>query len=258
VRLSRDKAIARITIDNPDARNALTLDMYDDIAKACRAIAADPEYKVVLVQGEGDNFAAGTHIQEFATFGSGRDGIAYEERIEGVLAALEGMPIPTVALVDGYAAGGGLMIVAACDLCIASSRARFGAPMARSLGNTLSRRNLRRLERVLGLGRTRRITMLSEFIEAAEALACGLACDVCAPEELELVGHAKAACLLAAAPTTIAATRTLLRQAATDPAGDDAELISEVYASGDFIEGVRAFLEKRKPIWGLSQAGRDG
>ena len=109
----------------------------------------------------------------FAGFTTGEDGVRYEARLERGVGEVEALPVPTLAVIDGPATGGGLMIATACDLRVASSRARFGVPVARTLGNCLSRANLMRLERAFGQGRTHRMLLLADLLDANEALAAG-------------------------------------------------------------------------------------
>lgn len=245
VRLTVDGAVATVMFDRPEARNAMTLAMYDELSEACRAIAARPGLRAVIFRGAGRAFVAGTDIAEFVAFNGGSDGIAYEQRIERGLAEIEALPAPTLAVVDGAAMGGGLMIAAACDLRLASTRARFGVPIASTVGNCLSSRNVARLERAVGLGAARRMLLLAEHLDAAEAVECGFVLE--AAEEAELPGRTKAIIdrLAANAPLSIAAARAFLRQ----PQSDADEIIAGVYGSSDFREGVAAFLEKRPPRW---------
>jgi enoyl-CoA hydratase len=150
------RAVATVLFDRPAARNAMTFAMYDELSHACRTIAATPGLRAAVFRGSGGAFVAGTDISEFAAFNSGEDGVAYERRIEAEIAEIEHLPVPTLAVVDGAAMGGGLIIATACDLRIASTRSRFGAPIASTLGNCLSIRNVARLERAFGLGAARR------------------------------------------------------------------------------------------------------
>ena len=164
VRYERDGVVGRITFDRPAARNALTWAMYDELARACETIAADSEVRVAVLRGAGGKaFVAGTDIGQFRDFKSGEDGVDYERRIAKYLAAVEELPVPSLAVVEGWAIGGGLAIAAACDLRVATPGSRFGVPIARTLGNCLSIANYACLAAALGLGRTQRMLLLAYY-----------------------------------------------------------------------------------------------
>jgi enoyl-CoA hydratase/carnithine racemase len=245
VRLTIDGPVATVSFDRPEARNALSLAMYDELSAACARIAATPGLRAAQFKGAGGAFVAGTDIAEFRAFAGSADGLAYEARIEQGLVEIEALPVPTLAVIEGAAMGGGLMIATACDLRLASRRARFGAPIAATVGNCLSGRNLRRLERAFGPGPTRRMLLLAERIDAAEAFAAGFLTALVEPEAVATRAAEILDRLVANAPLTIAATRALLR--VTDEPDDD--IVGRIYASADFHEGVEAFLAKRPPIW---------
>src|SRR5690606_15500823 len=157
---------ATITIDRPDQRNALTLAMYDELLATCRKIiGADQRIALVVFRGAGGAFAAGTDISEFTDFSSGEDGIRYEARIEEVLRTIEDLPMVTCAVVEGAAMGGGCLIAAVCDFRIVTPRARFGAPMARTLGNCLSAANVARLVAAVGVHTARRMLLLGQLVD---------------------------------------------------------------------------------------------
>ena len=160
-------------------------------------------------------------------------------------AEVEALPVPTLAVIDGPATGGGLMIATACDLRVASSRARFGVPVARTLGNCLSRANLMRLERAFGQGRTHRMLLLADLLDANEALAAGFLVSMAEPDGLEIRVAEILDKLVANAPLTLAATRALMR-GSSEP---EEKVIARVYGSRDFKEGVESFLAKRAPVW---------
>ena len=138
----RRGSTALITFNRPQARNAMTFPMYEALYDRCEEADADDDVRVVVMRGAGGKaFVAGTDIAQFSRF-SAADGVAYEERIDRIVGRVELIAKPTVALVDGYAVGGGLAIAAACDLRICTPDARFGMPIARTLGNCLSIENL--------------------------------------------------------------------------------------------------------------------
>jgi len=156
VRYSRAGDIATVIFDRPAARNAMTWRMYEQLGEACARIRGEDGLRVAVFRGAGGKaFIAGTDIAQFQAFDSGEDGIAYEAKMEDYIGGVETLPVPTLAVVEGFAIGGGLAIAAACDLRIATPGSRFGVPIARTLGNCLSIANYARL--VAGLGASRRI-----------------------------------------------------------------------------------------------------
>jgi enoyl-CoA hydratase len=245
VRLMIDEAVATVVFDRPKMRNALSMAMYDELSAACGRIVAAPELRAAVFRGANGAFVAGTDIAEFRGFKTGEDGVRYEARLERGVLEIETLPVPTLAVIDGPATGGGLMIATACDLRVATSRSRFGAPIARTLGNCLSRANLMRLERAFGQGRTRRMLLLADLLDAGEALDAGFLVALAEPDALETRVAEILGKLIANAPLTLAATRALMRA----PAEPDEQVIARVYGSQDFNEGVEAFLAKRAPLW---------
>ena len=171
-RYERDGVIARITFDRQPARNAMTWAMYEQLGAACEKIAADREVRVAVFRGAGGKaFVAGTDIGQFRAFKSGEDGIKYEHRMAEVLTAVEQLPVPTLAVIEGWAIGGGLAIACACDLRIATPGTRFGVPIARTLGNCLSVENYALVVAAFGVSRAKRMLMLAENLTAEEAAA---------------------------------------------------------------------------------------
>jgi enoyl-CoA hydratase len=239
--------IGFITLNRPAARNALTFAMYERLA----GIAADPGgARVLIITGAGDKaFAAGTDIAQFRDFRNVEDAIAYEAKLDRVLAALEGCAVPVIAAVSGACTGGGAGIAAACDLRLAAANARFGFPIARTLGNCLSIANLARLSALIGPGRVIEMIFTARLFSAAEALAAGLVSEVMA-DQPALMARAEvlARQIAGHAPLTLRATRqALLRLREALPPDED--LIRLCYASEDFREGMEAFLGKRAPVW---------
>jgi enoyl-CoA hydratase/carnithine racemase len=226
----------------------MTWRMYEEMAEACAKIAADPSIRVAVLRGAGGKaFVAGTDIEQFRAFSSGEDGIAYEEKVEIYVSALEALPIPTIAVVEGWAVGGGMALANACDVRIATPGARFGVPIARTLGNCLSASNLQRLSATLGVSVVKRMLLLAET-PMVEELPTGYAAIVSAEEIDAKVGELCER-LAGHAPITMRVTKEMLRRLASDPRAADADLVRETYGSEDFREGVDAFLAKRPPVW---------
>lgn len=244
--------IGTITFNRPQARNALTFAMYDGLAEICKTAADQGEARALVLRGAGDKaFAAGTDISQFRSFRTEQDALDYEQHIDEVLGAVERCPLPTVAALAGACTGGGAGIAAACDIRIAARDLKFGFPIARTLGNCLSARNLARLSSLLGAGRTKEIIFTSRLVEAEEALAAGLVTELLGDKAAVEARAAELATLLAGqAPLTLRATKEALRRLmAAAAAVEDKDLIVQCYTSEDFHEGLEAFLGKRKPDW---------
>jgi enoyl-CoA hydratase len=250
VTLRIEGAIAHITFDRPAARNAMTWAMYDGLADACAQINQSASIRVAVLRGAGGAaFIAGTDISQFHSFTSGDDGIAYEEKVDRYVETLERVRVPSIAVVEGYAVGGGLALANACDIRIAAAGARFGVPIARTLGNCLSAANLRRLCATLGVSWVKRMLLLAEMPTAEMLLASGYVEAVVPQPGLD--AEVKRVCgrLLGHAPITMDATRETLRRLAVTPQVDISDLISQCYGSADFHRGVEAFTGKGKVSW---------
>lgn len=250
VHLSISGGVASVVFDRPAARNAMTWAMYELLNQICEQLAAETSVRVVTFRGEGGQaFVAGTDIEQFRNFRSGEDGVAYEQQIDECIARLESLPMPTVALVEGWAIGGGLAIATACDFRIATPGSRFGVPIARTLGNCLSVANLARLSAVFGIPRVKRMLMLADVLTADEALVCGFLTQVSEAGEIDAVLASLCERLAALAPVTQRVSKEGLRRLVSHGLPSDADLIRRCYGSDDFREGVSAFLAKRSPAW---------
>lgn len=250
VHLTREGNVAFLTFDRPQARNAMTWTMYDDMAKACDEIMNDPTVRVAVFRGAGGKaFVAGTDIAQFLEFSSGDDGLAYEEKVETYISRLERLPMPTLCVVEGWAVGGGMAIANACDFRIATAGSRFGVPIARTLGNCLSAQNLRALTETLGLPMVKRMLMLAEMPEAEELLSHGYLLGVADPDGIDALQNEIVSKLLGHAPVTMRVTKEALRRLGADLTPEDRDLIHAAYGSRDFKHGVESFVNKQKPDW---------
>jgi len=250
VHLSIRAGVAAVIFDRPQARNAMTWAMYEQLGSICRRLQTDSTVRVVTFQGAGgEAFVAGTDIEQFKAFRSGADGVAYERTIDTGIGLIESLPMPTVAVISGWTIGGGLAIATACDFRIATPASRFGVPIARTLGNCLSLSNLARLSAAFGVQRVRRMLMLADVLGADEALACGFLHQLCEPAELDAAAAVLCARLRSLAPVTQQVTKESLRRLLLRNLPDGEDLISQCYGSGDFHEGVDAFVAKRSPVW---------
>lgn len=250
VRVVRDGAVATILFDRPQARNAMTWPMYEGLAAACAELSADDGVRVTVLRGVGGKaFIAGTDIGQFEEFSSGEQGIAYEAKMEGYLAAIEALPMPTLAVVEGWAIGGGLAIAACCDLRIATPGTKFGVPIARTLGNCLSVANYARLLTALGQARAKRMLLMAENIAAEDALSAGFVMDIVDPAMLDRRIGEICERLGGNAPVTMRVTKEAMRRIQHAAIPEDEDLVRACYGSDDFHEGVKAFVAKRPPQW---------
>ncbi len=244
--------IAKVTFNRPQARNAMTFAMYARLKEICANANEDRSIKAIVITGAGeDAFAAGTDISQFRAFKTSQDALDYEARINGVLGELEGCRVPTIAAISGACTGGGAGIAASCDLRIANRNARFGFPIARTLGNCLSMENFSRIASLIGPARTKEIIFTARLVGADEARQIGLLSEVL-DDHAALMARAQELAELVArhAPLTLQATKEALRRLRPRLAhGEGQDLILMCYMSEDFREGMDAFLNKRKPAW---------
>ena len=246
VELERRGPALWVTFNRPEAHNAMTFAMYESLFEACETADADDAIRVLVLRGAGEKaFVAGTDIRQFADFDeTGEDALAYEATIDRIVGRLETVGKPTVALVDGFAMGSGLALSATCDLRVCTPAAKFGLPIARTVGNCLSMENYARLAALLGPARLKDIIFTARTIEAEEALAIGLATEVVEPAEAEARVEELCELLASHAPVTLRVTKEALRRirTATTPDGDD--LVREAYGSEGFRRNVAAFLAR--------------
>jgi len=251
VRLERRAEIGWLTFDRPAARNAMTFAMYERLAEVCAEVDADASLRALVLTGAGEAFVAGTDISQFHDFRTERQALDYEERMDAVLGGLERVRIPTIAAIRGPAVGGGAAIAAACDIRIGSPSARFGVPIARTLGNCLSSSNILRLTALIGAARVKELLFTARLLDATEMRAIGLLAEVTESEDaLPARAEELARQLASHAPLTLRATKEQLRRIRERMRPEDSsDLVLLCYMSADFREGVRAFMEKRKPVW---------
>jgi enoyl-CoA hydratase len=245
-------SIGHVVFNRPAARNAFTLSMYEELARICAQAPTDGSVKAMILTGAGDKaFGSGTDMSQFRGFSKPEDAWAYEDEMESVLSRIERCPVPTIAAINGACTGGGAAIAGCCDIRLASANLKFGFPIAHTLGNCLSVRNLRRLSGLIGMARLREIMLTARLIGAQEAVAIGLVSEVLdSIEALRARASELAMTIAGNAPLTLRATRDGLRRLAeTGSPIDDRDLIELCYMSEDFKEGMDAFLAKRKPEW---------
>jgi enoyl-CoA hydratase/carnithine racemase len=248
VRWERRGPAAWVTFDRPEAHNAMTFAMYEELFASCERADDDSSVRVLVLRGAGGRaFVAGTDIRQFTAFSSPEDGLEYEATIDRIVGRLETVRKPTIALVDGFAMGSGLALSAACDLRVCTPDATFGMPIARTVGNCLSMANYARLAALLGEARLKELVFTARSMDAAEALAIGFATEVVD----DAVARVDELCevLASHAGVTLRVTKEALRRLRVVPDGDD--LVREAYGSEEFRRSVEAFLSRsRKPANG--------
>ena len=242
--------IAHITFDHVAARNAMTVGMYQSLQKICEDLAQNSDVRVAILRGAGGKaFVSGSDIAQFAQFQGGEDGIAYEQGIDAYLQPLATLPMPTIAVIDGVAAGGGLAIATCCDFRISTPDAKFGVPIAKTLGNCLSPGNIAWLIAHLGVNTVKRMLLLAEMIPASVLLTQGYLLATHEAEHLGREADQLAHQLASLAPITQKASKLTLARMIKNQLPDCQDLIRETYGSADFKNGVTSFLKGEKPRW---------
>jgi enoyl-CoA hydratase/carnithine racemase len=248
--VDRDGPVLTVTFNRPRQRNAMTWDMYEGLYDACEQADADDGIRVMVLRANGDKaFIAGTDISQFSDFSDGADGVAYEEKIARIVTRLEDVDVPTVAAIRGYCVGGGLGIAAVCDLRIATRSARFGVPIARTLGNCLSMNNYSLLLHHLGPATTLDVLLRARLLTGEEAAGAGFVAELCDEDALDATVDTVVQTLLGHAPLSMWAAKEAVRRLrrAQLPDGDD--IVSRVFASQDFHRAVKAFTAKETVTW---------
>jgi len=251
VLVEREGPILTVTFNRPEARNAMTWGMYQRLNQACEEVDADDAIRVMVLKGAGGRaFVAGTDISQFTQFKGPEDGLRYEREGDQRTGRIGRVKKPVIAQIQGYAVGGGFGIACGADIRIATPDARFGAPIAKTLGNCLSMRNYARFAALIGPSLLKEIIFTARLLSAQEALGVGYVHEIVAPELIEARVREVAEKVATHAPITLWATKESLRrlqEAQPLPEGDD--IVARVYGSADFKEGVRAFVDKRAPQW---------
>lgn len=249
VEISTEGHVLTVTFNRPDQRNAMTWSMYAGLEQACEQADSDDDIRVMLLRGaDGRAFVAGTDISQFTEFSTGQHGVDYEHRVTEVLDRLQAVTVPTVASIDGYCVGGGLGIACAVDLRVATPQAKFGVPIARTLGNCLSAATLDLLVRHFGESRTTALLLTARLMTADEALSAGFLAVLA--DDLAGTTQALIERVLGQAPLSMWASKEVLRRLRRDGReADITDVVSRVYGSADFQNAVKAFIEKRRPNW---------
>lgn len=245
--------VAWLGFNRPESRNAMTWEMYDALSAYCERLREDDAIHAVVLHGVGgEAFVAGTDIGQFEHFQEPQDAIAYEQRIDAVVGKLEALEKPTIALLEGACVGGGAALALACDFRYATPSLKFGVPIARTLGNTLSITNVSRLIDMLGVARAKEVLMLGTLFDAEQASAAGLVNAVFAPDCIQAEVAEVAEQLGRRAPLTLQASKALINRVLAHrrlerDASDD--WVTACYMSDDFKAAVNKFLHKTPFEW---------
>jgi enoyl-CoA hydratase len=249
--VTRDGPVLTVLFNRPQRRNAMTWAMYDRLEQACDEVDADDSIRVLVLRGAGGkSFVAGTDIGQFTAFETKEDGLAYERDADRRGGRVDRVTKPVIAMIEGFAVGGGFAMAASCDIRVATPDSKFGIPIARTLGNCLNMANYARLVDLMGPSRAKAMIFMAKLLSAEEAHHIGFVHEIVEPDKIEARVYEIAHEISTYAPITLAVTKEAIRRIQEHrraPGGED--LIERTYGSEDFREGVRAFLEKRTPVW---------
>ena len=248
----KDGAVGWLVFNNPERRNAVSLEMWQAIPEVLADFEADARIRVVVLAGAGDKaFASGADISQFERNRATAEGVQrYEQVGEAAMSRLRSLDKPTLAMIRGYCLGGGLNIAALCDLRIAADDARFGIPAAR-MGLGYRAEAMKNLVDLVGAAFAREIMITARQFNAAEALHMGLVHKVVAATALATVTREYCDMIAANAPLTIRSARRVIREVTKSDydAAACRAWVKECFESEDYAEGRRAFMEKRKPVF---------
>lgn len=247
-----DEGIAVVSINRPEAMNALNTKFFQEMDSVIESVSADPKIKIMIITGSGKAFVAGADIAEMVNKNP-LEGSLFSRTGQHTFRSLEKMEIPVIAAINGFALGGGMELAMACDFRIASSKAKFGQPEV-NLGLIPGYAATQRLSRLSGLGNALYLLMTADMIGAEEALRIGLVQKVVEPEQLmdEVLKIARN--ILSKGSQAVKKVKTVTRKGLLMDFERGCELESEQFGTlfgkgSEGEEGMKAFLEKRKPNW---------
>jgi enoyl-CoA hydratase/carnithine racemase len=248
LQVARSDSYVTLTLNRPEKRNALNQPLIDALNRALAEVEHDKSVRALVLRGNGSSFCAGIDLQEVDEAAAGHNPTS----LEFVFGRLEKFPVPTIAAIQGAALAGGLELALHCDIRLAAENARLGMTLGR-VGLMVPYDFTRKLIEVCGSPNTALILFTADMFDARRSLAMGLVHDVVGDEELNRAAAAMAEKVASNAPLSLRAMKATIRRCmseAFDAYHDDLiRLAREVRQSSDAKEGVRAFLEKRKPVW---------
>lgn len=251
VEVTKQDHIGIITMNRPEALNALSKAVFADLSTALDEVERDDDIYVVVITGAGRAFIAGADIGEMATMNV-EEGLNFSELGNNLLMRVDMFPKPTIAAVNGFALGGGCELAMSCDIILASEKAKFGQPEV-GLGITPGFSGTQRLPRRVGIAKAKELTFSGKMITAEEAKEIGLANAVYAPEELLNAAKEMANSFLKNSPVAVKYAKVCIdrgMQLDIDSAiALENEMFALCYASPDQKEGMTAFLEKRPAVF---------
>jgi enoyl-CoA hydratase len=244
--------VATVTVNRPKVLNALNAQTFDELEAVFQVLADDPAVRVILLTGAGEKaFAAGADINEIAATDA-VTGLEKARRGQAVFRLIESCGKPVIALINGFALGGGCELAMACTMRLASEKARLGQPEVK-LGLIPGYGGTQRLPRLVGESAALRLLLSGEMIDAVEALRIGLVDEIVPVERLMERGEALAKSIVAMAPLAVAGCLEAVRRGRglqIDAANEvEAEIFGRLCGTEDKVEGTRAFLEKRSTFW---------
>lgn len=249
IKIEVSGAICTLTIDRPEALNALSTQVLKELSQALDEVAAQPEIRVLVLTGAGRSFVAGADISEMSEF-TPEEALNFGKIGSAVFRKIELLPIPVIAAVNGFALGGGCELAMACDIRYASDKAKFGQPEV-GLGIAPGFSGTQRLPRLVGAGLASELIFTARVIKADEALAIGLVNKVVTSDELMPVVYSLAEEIATKSPFAVSASKQAIQrglQADIDTGiAIENYLFSHCFSSDEQKEGMTAFLEKRKP-----------
>lgn len=248
LKIEMDGAVATLTISRPDALNALNAEMISEMQDWLRSVWFDENLRVIVVTGEGKAFIAGADIAELATMGV-QDGMRKSATGQYLMKSLQNIPKVTIAAINGFCFGGGMELALACDIRLASEKARLGLPEVK-LGIIPGYGGTQRLARLVGAGRAKQMMFTGDFYKAEQCYEYGIVQEVYAPEELMSKAMEMAKTIASRGPLAVAAAKECVNRGLEMPLSNacDFEKVSfgAIAASDDMKEGLNAFLEKRE------------
>jgi enoyl-CoA hydratase/carnithine racemase len=248
--VEQDGPVLTVTFNRARQRNAMTWAMYEGLYDACERADSDEGIRVMVLRSSSEKaFIAGTDISQFTDFTSGEDGVAYEKKISRITNRLEDVDVPTVAAIRGFCVGGGLGLASVCDLRIATPSARFGLPIARTLGNCLSMNSYSVLLNQVGPAIALDMLLRARLVTGEEAHGLGFVAELSGEDDLEKVTDDVVQTLLGHAPISMWAAKEAVRRfrRASIPEGDD--IVARAFGSEDFRRAVAAFSTKEPVVW---------
>lgn len=251
LRVERNGPLAEVVFDHPERRNAVTTEMWRQIPEIARTLDADPAVRVVVLRGEGElAFVSGADISQFAESRTGENAAQYDMDNLDAFEALSSIGKPVIAAIHGFCIGGGCAIALCADLRYCAEDAVFAIPAAR-LGLGYGAEGMAKLVRVVGEPRAKEIFMTARRFDAREAAAMGLVNRVLPKSELDAFVRKTVETIASNAPLTLRAAKTTFADLARPESEREPKTvqaaIDRCFASEDYAEGVRAFLEKRRP-----------